>query len=253
RRALDHATLPGRTADQGVDRWARYHRRLQTMLRFGISGAGLEHVAQQMVRWNGANAPRLHRIQGNVIRPQPGPTGAPPHRRLVDAGGEASRSRSGQDSDVSRPSYIVEIAGDASHPCDFNVASKPRKWPIERAYKPGGATLFARKCGTPPLITAIEKPNARKTERGRDAVNFRCVRRSRSHEPMTSHEIHRRQQTGRDMWQPVDALVTQGSCTGTALRCVAKRPIVTDIDDRNYSKRRWRQSRHIRFRPSRTR
>src|SRR5262245_26157753 len=206
-----------------------------------------------MVRRNGANAPRLSRIQGNVIGPQPGLTGAPPHRRLVDAGGESSRGRCCQDADISRPGDIVEIAGDTPHPRDFNVPSKPRKGPIERAYKPGCATLLASECRAPPLIAAIEKPNARKTKRAGAAANFCRIGRSRSREPTTSHELHARQQSGRDTWQPVNAFVTQGACTSAAFGRVAKRPIATDIDDRNWSKGRRRKSRHVRFRLARTR
>src|SRR5262245_33252794 len=60
--AFDHATLTRGAPDQSIDSGTRDHCRLQTVLRFGVSGAGLEDVAQQMVRRNGANAPCLSRI-----------------------------------------------------------------------------------------------------------------------------------------------------------------------------------------------
>src|SRR5262249_44950442 len=50
--SFDHALLVGTTASQCKDDGAGYRRRLQPMLRLRERRACLEHVAQQMIRWN---------------------------------------------------------------------------------------------------------------------------------------------------------------------------------------------------------
>src|SRR5215475_7190567 len=182
-RALNHAPFTAVAADQYVDCGPSDRRRFQAMLCFAERFAGLEYLAQQMVGWNGADPPRLPSVQGNVIGSQPRPSGAPPHRSLVDASGETSGGRSRQDSDIAGPRHVVEIAGVASHPCHFKVTSEPRKRPIERPHKPRCVVLFAsERCATP-LITAIKKPDTGKAELGRNGVNLRRIRRTRSQEP----------------------------------------------------------------------
>ena len=108
-------------------------------------------------------------------------------------------------SDIARPRHVVEIAGGAAHSRHFQVTAETRKWPIKGAYKPRRAALFAGERGATPLIAAVEKPDTGKAEFGRDGVDLRCIRRTRSQEPSASHCIHGRQQARRDARQPVNA------------------------------------------------
>src|SRR5262249_26338742 len=159
---LDHAALACAAADERVDRRTRNRRTLQAMLRLSVVPAGLEHLAQQMVGRDGANAPGVARVQYHVVGPQPWKPRAPAHRSLVERGRKAPGRGGRERADITRPRDVVEIACEPAHARDLDKAAEPGKRPVECAGKPRHTALVAGERGAAPLIAAIEEPDAGK-------------------------------------------------------------------------------------------
>src|SRR5215472_9198629 len=111
-----------------------------------------------------ADRPRPQRVHGEIVGPQPRLAGAAPERRLVDGGREPPGRQGGQRARVTRPGDVDELAGGTAHACDLDMTAESRKRPIERAREPRHAVLVAGNRGAAPLIGAVEKPDAGKTE-----------------------------------------------------------------------------------------
>src|SRR5262245_34586655 len=182
-RALNHAPFTRAAADQNVDYGPGNRCSLQSALCLGKCFAGLEAHAQEMVGSNETDSPSPQYVDGGIIWSQPWSPSAPPRWGLIDAGGEPSASRCRQNAGIARPRHTVEFASAASHPCHFNVSSKPRKRPVERPDKPRHVILLTGERRAAPLITAIEKPDTGKAERSCNGINFRGIRRTASLEP----------------------------------------------------------------------
>src|SRR5262245_17813897 len=113
-RSFDDAALAGLATDQREDHRARHGYRLEPMLRLPEISAGLEHLAQQVVRRAEADWPCAQRVCYEIIWPQPRLACAPPKRRLVDGGREAGFRASSQRARVARPRDVEEFARDAA-------------------------------------------------------------------------------------------------------------------------------------------
>ena len=63
--------------------------------------------------------------------------------------------------DIAGPRHVAELAGRASHPCDFHMTAEARKRPqSECSSDPGCSVLLTGERGAAPLIAAVKKPDA---------------------------------------------------------------------------------------------
>src|SRR5262249_43874673 len=182
-RPLDHAALAALASDEGEDHRTCDRHGLEPALGLAEILAGLEHLAQQMVRRAEADRPGAQRVDGEVVGPQPRLAGAAPKRRLVDGGREPALRTGGQRARVAGPCNVDELAGGAAHVRDLDVTAEPRERPVERAGKPRHAVLLAGNRAAAPLIRAVEKPDAGKAERGGHRFELGDVRRIRALKP----------------------------------------------------------------------
>src|SRR5262245_36730568 len=192
-RPLDHAPLVGLAADQRVDHWARDRCCFESPLRLSEGLAGLEYIAQQMIGWNVTHASRHQRVERHVVRPQPGAPGASPHRGLVDAGREPPRRGTGERSEISRPGNSVEISGHPLEARHREMTPEPWKRPIKNAREPWHAGLLPGERRTPPLVAAIQEPDADEAKLRGGCFDLGGVGRLRTLEPAP--------RSGIDQWQ----------------------------------------------------
>src|SRR4029077_11805567 len=155
--ALDHAALAAVAPDEREDDRTRDRHGLEPASGRVEIATGLEHLTQKMVGRVEADRPRLQRVHGKVIRPQPRLARAAPERRLVDRRRESPRRRGGQRSGIAGPRDADEVARASPHTGDLEMAPEPREWPIERTREPRHAVLVTGQRGAPPLIRAVEK------------------------------------------------------------------------------------------------
>src|SRR4051812_18560090 len=121
--------------------------------------------------------PRMQHVGTEIIWPQPGAPGAPPERRLVHGGSEASRRHAGEDADIAGPGHAEEFAHGTLHARHFHMPPEAREWPVERAGEPGDAVFLASERRATPLVRSIEQPDPGKAERGCDRFDLGKIRR----------------------------------------------------------------------------
>src|SRR5262249_54157735 len=144
-----------------------------------------------------------------VVGPQPWLAGAAPERRLVDGGREPAGRQGGQHARVAWPGDVDELARGAAHARDFEMTAESREWPIERAREPGPAVLVASNRGAAPLVGAVEKPDAGKTERDGDRFEVGDVEGMRALEPAARQRVHGGKQHARPARQPGHTIIPQ--------------------------------------------
>src|SRR5262249_16553937 len=125
------------------------------------------------------------------------------------------------------------------------MTPESRKWPIENAREPWHAGLLAGERRTPPLVAAIEEPDADRVELHGNCFDLTGVGRLRTLEPAPRSGIDQWQQRRRRTGQPVDAFVTQRTRARLAFDGVADQSAVADVDDRDWHKSRCRWRRHV--------
>ena len=158
---------------------------------------------------------------------------APPHRRLVYAGGEAARRHRRQRAGVARPSDVEIFARGRRAAEDIDVAPHAVERPIKRAREPGRAVFLARERGAAPLIGPVKQPDARMAERRGDLRDLGYVGRARPAEPAARGLVQRRHERRRRTRQGSEAIVPQGAGAKAAQLGMPQRAADADVYDGN--------------------
>src|SRR5262249_41553852 len=145
---------------------------------------------------------------------------------------EAAGGAGSQRARVAGPSDIHELTRAAAHACDFDVAAKPGKGPIESAREPGHAILLTGNRGAAPLVCTVEKPDAGKAEYSDDRFELRNVGRVRALEPTTRHRVQGGKQQVRRPRQPGHAIIPQRARPHACIQRMANGPAFAHTHDK---------------------